>query len=359
MQITHSPPLEAVKPHSVNYYPLFDGLRITLAILVALSHDGIIRWPHAGNLAVQCFFSLSGWLIGGILLKSPVHDLPRFFFNRATRIWIPYGIAIALLLGASLLRDPISPKWVEFAFYKITFVYNLFGPPQLASFRAQMPLAGTGNHFWSICTEEQFYLLAPLLIVLLPARLGKSPAVWSTLSILAIFFQIFGAIALGVTAAVIAHRYGNRHLDKRAISFLVALILGTSTMILFEVFDYAFVAPIFALSVVLLLARPGVASAFGRFWGGVSYPFYLNHWIGVFVANELFEPYGLRESLYRKMAALLINLAVAAALYVTVDETIRKHRDKWYRQARGVSLAVTAYGLLAFGLIGGLAYFPR
>jgi peptidoglycan/LPS O-acetylase OafA/YrhL len=49
----------------------------------------VIPWDTAANLAVQIFFALSGWLIGGILLRTDVQDLPRFYFNRATRIWIP------------------------------------------------------------------------------------------------------------------------------------------------------------------------------------------------------------------------------------------------------------------------------
>ncbi len=77
------------------YFPLFDWLRITLAIIVALYHDKVLPWKEAGNLAVQVFFfALSGWLIGGILLNYAKADLPRFFYNRVTRIWAPYVVAI-------------------------------------------------------------------------------------------------------------------------------------------------------------------------------------------------------------------------------------------------------------------------
>lgn len=68
-----------------DYYPLFDWLRIILAIVVALGHDNVIQWANSGNLSVQVFFALSGWLIGGILLNTPKGALPRFFFNRVTR----------------------------------------------------------------------------------------------------------------------------------------------------------------------------------------------------------------------------------------------------------------------------------
>jgi peptidoglycan/LPS O-acetylase OafA/YrhL len=70
-------------------YPLFDWLRFLLASVVVLGHANFVTWDHAGNLAVQVFFALSGFLIGGILLTTRRAELPHFFFNRATRIWIP------------------------------------------------------------------------------------------------------------------------------------------------------------------------------------------------------------------------------------------------------------------------------
>lgn len=336
------------------YYPLFDWLRITLALIVALSHEGVILWSNAGNLAVQVFFALSGWLIGGILLNSKKEDLPRFFFNRVTRIWIPYALAIGLLLGASLLRDPVTPKWLEFVFYKVTFVYNLFGSPQLATYRAEMPLAGTGNHFWSICAEEQFYLLAPLVLLLLPLRYGQSVILWIGLSLLAVSFNHYGAIVLGVLAAVIRQRFAGWHLGRLPVLIFLALLIIFAAVMYFDVVPYVLAAPIFAICVVMTLARPGEKSAWGQFWGGVSYPFYLNHWIGVFIANEIFEPFDLRETPASKITALVLNVLVAAALYLAIDCTVRRYRRTWFSERRGRIAAIAAYILLIVGVTGGM-----
>lgn len=300
---------------------------------------------------------MSGWLIGGILLNSKKEDLPKFFFNRVTRIWVPYAIAIALLLGASLLRDPVTSKWVEFAFYKLTFVYNFFGPQQLAQFRLQMPLAGTGNHFWSICAEEQFYLFAPLVIVLIPVRIGKSLVLWSLLSVLAVSAQVYGSIALGVTAAVFRFYFGNWHLNKRALAILSAALIVIIMCIIFNWIPYVYVAPFFSVITVLLLARFGVKTYWGQFIGGMSYPFYLNHWIGVFSAHELLEPFGLREAAISKVLALALNLFVAAVLYIAIDYSIKKYRSSWFSNRRGIYSAFAAYSLMAVGLAGGLSIF--
>jgi peptidoglycan/LPS O-acetylase OafA/YrhL len=340
-----------------SYYPFFDWLRIILAIVVALKHSDVIQWANAGNLSVQVFFALSGWLIGSILLNTKKEDLPRFFFNRVTRIWIPYALAITLLLGASLLRDPVTSKWLEFAFYKLTFVYNFFGPTQLADFRQQMPLSGTGNHFWSICAEEQFYLLAPLIIVLTPARLGKSLVLWLLLSALAVSTQIYGSIALGVTAAVLRYYFGDWHLGKRATVMLFAALVTAIAYLALDLASYVFVAPFFSVVIVLLLARFGAKTFLGQFVGGMSYPFYLNHWIGVFIAHALLEPFGLREAAIGKAIALAFNLVLAAVLYIVIDYSILKYRASWFNTQRGFYSAFAAYSLMAVGLTGGLVIF--
>jgi len=124
------------------YYPYFDYLRIFLASVVVLGHDQVINWPpFSGSLAVDVFFALSGWLIGGILLRLSKSDLPKFYFNRAVRIWIPYFLAVFLAIAASL---------VEFVFYQISFVYNIFGTSQLACCVNSMPLNGSTNHTSSL-----------------------------------------------------------------------------------------------------------------------------------------------------------------------------------------------------------------
>ncbi|MFV0385228.1 acyltransferase family protein, partial [Paracoccus sp. (in: a-proteobacteria)] len=93
-------------------YPLFDWLRIILASLVFVQHAQVTGLVSPGNFAVQIFFALSGWLIGGILLKMPPAGLPRFFYDRATRIWIPYLPAVAAIYILTLLKDGGSPYFL-------------------------------------------------------------------------------------------------------------------------------------------------------------------------------------------------------------------------------------------------------
>lgn len=333
------------------YYPAFDYLRFCLSIAVATTHAGLLPWEQAGNLAVQVFFALSGWLIGGILLESKPGDFPRFYFNRSARIWIPYFLAITLLVGASLLKESVTPKWVEFVTYKLTFVYDFFGPPQISTYGDLMPLRGTGNHFWSICAEEQFYLLAPALMLL---PVGRSPLLWLAIFVAAMKFEwnLFGAISLGVFAATVKRRLGDWHLDRRAAAPLWVASLGLFAVVYLSALPYRFVAPLFGTSVVLCLARPGPQSRFGEFIGGMSYPLYLNHWIGIFIAHALFPKW--RGSTLVESTGVVLSVLVAAALYFLIDRTVRHHRSRLYSPRRGVIAAGLGYSLVGAGLIYGL-----
>lgn len=288
------------------YYPYFDYLRAAAALGVFVGHADVhhVFPEQLGFACVQIFFALSGFLIGGILLRSKPGDMPRFYFNRATRIWIPYAIAICLLAAVTGIKQGFhDPKFSEFFFYMATFTYNWFGPPQLAEFVHRMPLDGTGNHFWSICVEEQFYLVAPFVIVLLPrAFLWCGLAAASYLSP-----DYFAAISLGVAVAVIGP-----DLPK------------------------------------------GEQTTIGRIAGGASYSFYLNSWLGLFAMSAAMK-YGAS---YPAGWVLGLSTAVAFSVghYFAVDRMIAANRSKWFFSRLGAALCLVGFALVIVGLIGGALY---
>lgn len=341
----------------LKYYPAFDYLRIFLALTVAVGHAGIQPWEQSGNFAVQVFFAMSGWLIGAILLNSSRQDLPRFYFNRAARIWVPYFLTIILLIAASLMKEPITRKWIEIFFYDLTFTYNFFGPPQLAESVAQMPLAGTGNHLWSICAEEQFYLIAPLLLVL-AGSIGRSLWLWVliAISIFASRYSLyFGAISLGVLAARSRVLWGDWQTGKTARAVLLALAAISFTLTVGNWLPYETIAPFAAIFIVLVFAQCGQSTPFGLWAGGISYPLYLNHWIGIFLANALLARAGLRDTAVGSLAAVVLAVAVAALQYAMVDQRVMASRHRHFTAQRGVWIASCGFILIAIGFVG--AYF--
>lgn len=342
-----------------NYYPWFDWLRLALAGAVLLGHEGLIAaWPDAGNFAVQVFFALSGWLIGGLLLNTRKEELPRFYFNRALRIWCPYFLALALLVSASLLRDSVTAKWMEIVLYKATFVYNLFGTPQLATHVQEMPLAGTGSHFWSVNAEEQFYLLAPLLLVLAPPRFGRSVVVWIALALLAWVSETYASIVFGVLAAVVMHKHGAFHENHwtRVAAALVAALCAAGFAVGLH---YESLAPICSIAVVLLLAVTGRQHPLGKIAGGMSFPLYLNAWVAVFICNALFKRIGIANAFVHHAATIVLSLIIAAALYWNFDRRILQRRKDIYTPGRARAAITIAYTSVAIGIGVGLFLASR
>ncbi|MFT5606622.1 MAG: peptidoglycan/LPS O-acetylase OafA/YrhL [Parvicella sp.] len=340
------------------YYPYFDYLRLILASIVMFSHDGLIAWEYSGQLAVDVFFALSGWLIGGLLLKfNNTKELPRFYFNRAIRIWIPYYIALVFIIIASLMKDPIDLKWAEFIAYKITWVYNIYGTPQLYECIACMPLDGTANHFWSVNAEEQFYLLAPLVLVVFKS-IGRSVATWVLIVLVLWLTDSYVSISFGVLAALLNYRFVGFNERPTSKFLIVFLILATATGLYVDDKYYLY-APIFAISTVLLLTIRGEKRAFSSFLGGISYPLYLNHWIGIFFFNLALEPYGLRDSNTRYFLSAVMNYAIAGVLYWYVEKRVLALRAKLFTTSRAIALCHFAYLSILSGLTLGLLLSTR
>jgi peptidoglycan/LPS O-acetylase OafA/YrhL len=340
------------------YFPCFDWLRGVLSLTVVLSHEGILTWHHAGSFAVQVFFALSGWLIGGILLRTSIHDLPRFYWNRAFRIWVPYYIALALLIAAALLHDNVTPKWIEIIIYKFTFVYNLFGTPQIDALGQLFPLQGTGNHFWSVNAEEQFYLLAPLLLVLANRKIGQSTITWILIAVAACYSSIYASIVFGVLAALFVHNHGAFHTDHRVRAGLLAVTAGSFWGILAG-YDYELLVPFCSVAIVLLLAVEGRQGFLGSLVGGMSYELYLNHWIGVFIAHAAVKRIGISHQYLVHFFSVPFGVALAIGMYWTIDRKLHTLRGLWFAKNRGIAVIVVGYGMCMVGCAYHFAVFSR
>jgi peptidoglycan/LPS O-acetylase OafA/YrhL len=152
--------------------PDIEGLRAVAVVLVLLYHAGLPTLS-GGFVGVDVFFVLSGYLITTLLVKELLTtgsiDLPGFYARRAKRL-LP---AAGLLLGAvAVLTYALLPKtrWpdvgqdlVGSAFYVVNWVKAEQAVDYLAQQDAPSPL----QHFWSLAVEEQYYVLWPLLLLVL------------------------------------------------------------------------------------------------------------------------------------------------------------------------------------------------
>lgn len=340
---------EHEKNSKIKSYPAFDLLRFVLASIVVLGHANFqFAEFMTGSLAVKIFFALSGWLIGGILLRSELNELPKFFFNRSTRIWIPYFVAIVILYSIAFIREGVDFFWVKYLIKDLTFTHHLYLRFPEANY--EMPLHGSGNQFWSICVEEIFYLFAPIILIIFPQ--GKSAWLWLIISITAIYFKShFGAISLGVLAAIVQSKYEFSHkVSARVFSFLV-ICISIPLLYRSESIDTAFITPIFSIAVVVFLAFPGPRSSVAMFLGGLSYPLYLNHWLGLAFINGSLKHLGFENLLIQPLLAYVASILLTVPLYIFIDRFVMAYREKWFSPSIGKRLAIAAYCLLVIGII--------
>lgn len=344
-------------PNGAPYFPCFDWLRFVLAATVMLGHDhaiGVLS-ERAPTFAVHVFFVLSGWLIGGILLDLRAGQLPRFFFNRALRIWVPYYVALALVLAVSLLRDGAGAGWARIVIYKLTMVYNLFNNGEILGGFKDAPLHGTAHHFWSVNAEEQFYLMAPLLLVVLWRRGGRHWLVWSLVTVATLFLGAdYPGLSLGVVAAIVLK--GSDWHRARAGRIALALALLALSPWVIDPATFMAASPFAGLCIVLLLAAPGAQSKLGEVLGGLSYPLYLNHWVGTYFIGALFKRLQLADAVsLRQGVAALFSVLLALLHYWLIDRQIRHRRHLWYSPRAGIVLMSCAYAIFAAGLVFGAA----
>jgi len=142
-----------------------DHLRAIAIIFVMIYHyygNGFPAWlepiKSIGWTGVDLFFVLSGYLIGYQLLKeyktSSGINFKRFYLKRFFRI-IPAYIAVLLMyyfIGDLREGTGLPPLW---RFLTFTQNYGL-------DYQTQKSF----SHAWSLCVEEQFYLLLPITILL-------------------------------------------------------------------------------------------------------------------------------------------------------------------------------------------------
>lgn len=179
-----------------------DTLRALAILLVLMSHYcGFVSkhqtFGFAGDIGwagVDLFFVLSGYLIGNQIMSAAANgqalSLKNFFARRLLRTLPNYYVVLAayFIFPVALGGRSTSSLW-QF----LTFTQNI-----------GLEYGQTFTHSWSLCIEEQFYLILPIVSVVL-VRL-KSP-VWLAWCLL------IAAIGGGMTFRAVAHMHGHGAFD--------------------------------------------------------------------------------------------------------------------------------------------------
>lgn len=154
------------RPRRLGHRPVLDGLRGIAIFLVMLTHTDVL--PN-GYVGVDLFFALSGFLITTLLYeewdRSGGISLKRFYGRRARRLLPALGLLIAVALFVDVVCYPMT-GW-PFGWKALTSF--LFVNNWLAATGHANDL-GSLNPTWSLAQEEQFYLVWPLVLLVLLRR---------------------------------------------------------------------------------------------------------------------------------------------------------------------------------------------
>ncbi|NJC23007.1 peptidoglycan/LPS O-acetylase OafA/YrhL [Arthrobacter pigmenti] len=180
-----------------------DGLR-AVAVAAVVAYHLVPAGLPGGFLGVDLFFVLSGYLITGLALEelriTGRLDLARFWIRRLRRI-VPALVPVVLVAFTLVLLFPteadrtLKSQAAGAATFSTNWVQLASGGSYFAESEPPLLL-----HLWSLAVEEQFYLLWPLLLLLLwkigGGRIGAALPLW--VASLALGGAVLSALAMGL-----------------------------------------------------------------------------------------------------------------------------------------------------------------
>jgi len=201
-----------------------DGFRGLAIIGVLLLHFGLVS---CGWVGVQIFFVLSGFLITSILLADRHLTfgayLKRFYWRRSLRIFPLYFGYLAVITAAFVVAGvpaPFERYWPYL--YSYTFNYVALRP-------GYNPGIFFG-HLWSLSIEEQFYLLWPAIVYLLPRRAFQ----WVILALVTLGPAIRAVTATILSGAIDTPNYLGRNIYGLTFCQLDAFAVGAAVAVFKE-----------------------------------------------------------------------------------------------------------------------------
>ena len=208
------------------YITGIDGLR-TLAVLGVIVYHLLPNVLQGGYLGVPLFLLISGYFvtyqISKHLMQDGFFDILAFYKRRFKRLY-PVLIAMLVLTTAyiTLFARPLLHHIKAIVLTNLLWVYNWWEIKNGQSYFDQFGGISPFTHLWTLGVEAQFYLLWPLILILLFRILGKKKRVARVVLLLAIASAVEMAL-LYDPANINRVYYGT---DTRAFSLLLGSWLG-------------------------------------------------------------------------------------------------------------------------------------
>lgn len=373
---TTSPPTGEPRPRAIteagqsSFRPDIEGLRALAILPILLLHCGVSQ-VRGGYVGVDVFFVISGYLITGILARdmgAKRFSLGRFYAHRAARILPALAVVmIATGLAALWLMLPVeieamSGSMIAAAMFAANIHFNNH-IDYFAQSAEAMPLI----HLWSLAVEEQFYLLFPLLLFFIVAKLKYNPR--KPLAVLLVLSFAAGAVmgwkapqsayyllparawellaggllALGASSGLPDTGY-RKPLHFGAMGILVLSCLFIKSSLPFPVPFALF--PVLATVVIIATGKDSVFLVSGplRYLGRISFALYLVH-------RPLIAFYTLLHGSERHLGDVAFLILGSLLLGMALHHGIERPLNIWGKRisTRRV-LTSSALGLTAMAL---------
>ena len=375
-----------------SYLPALDGLRAVAVGAVVAYHLNVDQ-ISAGLLGVGIFFTLSGFLITGILRSTWERtgglDLRHFWLRRARRLLPAVVLLLIVVLAVTALSDPgeirvRAAETVASLFYVSNWTTIHLGVSYFSRFNGPGPL----DHLWSLAIEEQFYVFWPLivwgLITLLRRRWDRIAVLTLGLALLSFVLMWFvatpgfdntrayegtdtraGGLLIGAALGMVwrPNRLPSRIpvigrvlLDGSGVLALTAIALLLTQTDRFSIFLYRGGILLLSVATALLIAvTTHPASLLGRVLGILPFQWLGERSYGIYLWHLpviVFLPEGvMQDSPWRPLLLVTVILALASLSWSLVEDPIRRrgllgalHRGREHRVWAGAQTRVSARG---------------
>lgn len=215
----------------IQHIPAIDGLRAIAVTAVIFYHLGF-SWIPGGFLGVDLFFVISGYVITRLLLDSIARSgglyLRGFYKARARRLLPPMiFMIVATAFYITIWAQDSVRRFLSDVIFSLTGTMNwwlVFKEQDYFEAIGRPPLL---QHTWSLAVEAQFYLIWPVLLLLILKRFGKKVIPVAALAIALISGAVLFYVSLQLDASSeVSHIYFGT--DTHSIGLFLGSALAVS-----------------------------------------------------------------------------------------------------------------------------------